>query len=246
MIALYGAPQSPRLGDLGVGTPDQASARLVRQAAPYRAGGKPVLPALWLVATIAHSRPGLDGFYRERQSPATIRRYLAAARKANALLVLDVQPGRADLMGEVRALLAFLRQPDVGLAIDPQWAVGPDQVPAAALGRLDAAQVNRVSALIAAEIRRRDLPQKLLVVHQFAPELISGRERLRSRPGVALVIDVNATGSAAEKADLYAKLAPAAAGIFAGVNLFYRDDDELMTPAEILRLRPQPDVVVYE
>ena len=31
-----------------------------------------------------------------------------------------------------------------------------------------------------------------------------------------------------------------------GFKLFYREDAGLMSPREVLRLRPAPDVVVYE
>ena len=59
-----------------------------------------------------------------RQTSSTIDRYLAAARKAKALLILDIQPGRASFMSEVKAYRHWLEQPDVGLAIDPEWSRG--------------------------------------------------------------------------------------------------------------------------
>ena len=31
-----------------------------------------------------------------------------------------------------------------------------------------------------------------------------------------------------------------------GFKLFYREDTNLMTPRQVLRLQPPPDVVVYE
>ena len=31
-----------------------------------------------------------------------------------------------------------------------------------------------------------------------------------------------------------------------GFKLFYREDTKLMTPRQVLRLQPPPDVVVYE
>jgi hypothetical protein len=31
-----------------------------------------------------------------------------------------------------------------------------------------------------------------------------------------------------------------------GFKLFYREDSDLMTPRQVLRLRPPPDVVIYE
>ncbi len=78
-----------------------------------------MLPALELIATLAQSAPGDDGLHRLRQRDATIRRHLRAARAIKGLLVLDVQPGQADFVEEVRALEPYLSQPDVGLALDP-------------------------------------------------------------------------------------------------------------------------------
>jgi hypothetical protein len=121
IVGYYGAPEDPQLGTLGIGTPDQAVRRLERQAAPYRAGGRPVMPVLELIAVVAAHDPGDGGRYSLRQPTSVIRRYLTAARRARALLVLDIQPGRSDFFTEVTRLRRWLRLPDVGLALDPEW-----------------------------------------------------------------------------------------------------------------------------
>lgn len=82
--------------------------------------GAPQADALGILG-IVNAGPGRDGKFRSRQSRAVIRRYLAAARRARALLILDVQPGRSDFVTEARALAEFLVEPDVGLALDPEW-----------------------------------------------------------------------------------------------------------------------------
>ena len=41
VVAYYGAPQDVELGALGIGRPDQAVARLEKQAKPYAAAGGP-------------------------------------------------------------------------------------------------------------------------------------------------------------------------------------------------------------
>jgi hypothetical protein len=45
------------------------------------------------------------------------------------LLVLDIQPGRSDFFTETIRLERWLREPDVGLAIDPEWRVTSSEVP---------------------------------------------------------------------------------------------------------------------
>ena len=246
LVAFYGAPQADELGALGIGTPDQAGRRLLRQARAYKRRGRPVLPVFELIAVVANGTPGRDGRYRTRQGAAVIRRYLAAARRARALLLLDVQPGHADFLAEMRALEPFLREPDVGLALDPEWHVGPGEVPGQVLGSVDAGVVNQVSDRLAAIVRERRLPEKLLVVHQFTRNMVRRKQVLRRRPGVALVLDVDGFGTQADKVAKYRELTRGAAGFPHGIKLFYREDTNLMSAREVMALRPQPQLVIYE
>jgi hypothetical protein len=247
VVGFYGAPQDRELGALGIGTPDQAARRLRQQARPYRVGDRPVLPAFELIATIAAGHPGEDGKYRNRQPAATIRRYLAAARRAKAILILDVQPGRSDFMTEIEPLLPFLEEPDVSLALDPEWHVGPSEVPGQTFGSVDASTVNRISAKLADIVARRRLPQKLLLVHQFTPNMIVGKDQLEQRPGVALVVNVDGFGGRPVKIAKYREFTRGSRGRFRnGLKLFYREDTNLLPPRHVLRLRPRPEIVVYE
>src|SRR5215208_5095949 len=111
VVAFYGAPQDKQLGELGIGPPARAARKLLRQAAPYARRTRPVLPAMELIATVAANAPGADGLYRTQQAPRTINRYLRAARRIKALLVLDIQPGHGDFMSEVQRLAPWLGQP---------------------------------------------------------------------------------------------------------------------------------------
>ena len=246
VVAFYGAPQADELGTLGIGSPKAAGRRLERQARRYRRPGRPVLPAFELIAVVANGAPGADGRYRTRQRASVIRRYLGAARRARALLLLDIQPGRADFLTEMRALEPFLREPDVGLALDPEWHVGPGEVPGRVLGSVEAGVVNAVSARLAEIVRERGLPEKLLVVHQFTRDMVRNRGRLARRPGVPLVLDVDGFGTRAQKVAKYRELTRGVRGFPVGIKLFYREDTGLMTPRQVLRLRPEPDLVVYE
>ena len=111
VVAFYGAPQSRELGALGIGTPRGAARRLARQARRYRRDDRAELPALELITVIANADPGDDGMYRSRQEDAVIRRYLRAARRAKALLLLDIQPGRSDFFTETTRLENGSRSP---------------------------------------------------------------------------------------------------------------------------------------
>jgi hypothetical protein len=246
VVAFYGAPQDPQLGVLGLGRPEQAARRLERQSRPYHRPGRPVLPAFELISTIAANAAGARGDWATRQPPKVIDRYLAAARRHRALLLLDIQPGRADFMGEVRRLRRWLEHPDVGLALDPEWRVGPGEVPGQVLGWTDAATINRVSGYLSRIVREGDLPEKLLVVHRFTHDMIRDEKALKERPGVALAINVDGFGERAIKVAKYHEFTRPRRRKPNGFKLFYEEDTNLMTPRQVMRLRPAPDLVVYE
>ena len=246
VVAFYGAPQSPELGALGIGTPDAAARRLTRQARAYERGRRrPVLPALELIAVIANADAGKDGMYRSRQPNRIIRRYLRAARRHDMLLVLDVQPGRSDFFTEVTRLERWLREPDVGLALDPEWRVTAPEVPGQVIGHVAAREVNATSAWLAQLVARHALPQKLFIVHQFTDDMVDDK-RLKRRPELAMVLNADGFGSRPVKVSKYHAFTRAARSFHQGFKLFYKEDAGLMTPAQVMRLRPSPDVVVYE
>lgn len=246
VVAYYGAPQNPALGALGVGPLPGAVAKLERQAAVYRRPGRPVIPALELIADIAKPVPFSTGLYVERQTPETLCRYLRAARAARALLVLDLQPGHADFLAEVRRLRPWLAEPDVSLALDPEWKVPEWAVPGQVIGGTDARVVNSVARELSRIVRDERLPHKLLLVHQFTPDMLENRELLRPYPGVELTLNVDGVGARPDKELAYRTLATRTDPWFHGFKLFYEEDGVVMTPREVLALLPQPGVVIYE
>ena len=246
IVAFYGAPQDEELGTLGIGSPASAARRLEKQAARYARPDRPVLPAMELIAVTAAAHPGEGGRYNTRQDDAVIRRYLRAARKAKALLVLDIQPGRSDFFTEVTRLERWLKEPDVGLAIDPEWRMGPGEVPGQVIGSVDAREVNAVSAWLSQLVERNRLPQKLFLVHQFTNDMVDDT-KLQDRRGLAMVLNADGFGTQQLKRIKYRDFTRSPRQFFGeGFKLFYREDTNLMTPRQVLRLRPPPDVVVYE
>jgi hypothetical protein len=245
VVAYYGAPQSRELGALGIGSPRGAARRLARQAKPYARKTRPVLPALELITVIANADPGEDGMYRSRQKDRVIRRYLRAARKAKALLLLDIQPGRSDFFTEATRLQKWLRQPDVGLALDPEWRVQEGEVPGQIIGHVSAREVNATSAWLSQLVVRHDLPEKLLVVHQFTDDMVPEQD-LKPRDGLAMVLNVDGFGNQAVKKAKYRDFTHQAPDFYHGFKLFYEEDTDMMRPRQVMRLRPKPVLVVYE
>jgi hypothetical protein len=245
VVAYYGAPQDKQLGALGIGTPAQAARKLERQAKGYARTSRPVLPAMELIAVVAAAHPGEDGRYNLRQPDSVIRRYLKAARKARALLILDIQPGRSDFFTETKRLRKWLKEPDVGLALDPEWRMGPGEVPGNVIGSVGAREVNATTAWLDQLVTKYDLPQKLLLIHQFTDDMIPEAE-LKERKGLAYVLNVDGFGTQTLKVAKYKNFVAQAKHFHRGFKLFYSEDVDTMTPAEVMRLSPRPDVIVYE
>ncbi len=245
VVAFYGAPQSHELGVLGIGKPDAAARRLARQAKPYGTDERPALPALELLAVIANADAGSDGMYRMQQEDSVIRRYLRAARRAKALLLLDIQPGRADFFAETTRLERWLKEPDVGLALDPEWRVGEGEVPGQVIGHVEAPEVNATSAWLAKLVAREKLPEKLLVIHQFTDDMVD-ETALKPRDGLAIVLNADGFGGRAVKREKYHAFTRQSPGFYPGFKLFFEEDEGLMSPQAVLRLKPPPAFVVYE
>ena len=246
LVGFYGAPQDEALGALGVGTPAEAGEKLIQQAKAYE-GGRPVMPVFELLATIASASPGEDGMYRTRQPHSVIQKYLTEARRNRGLLLLDIQPGRADFADEVRRLERYLDEPDVGLALDPEWRVGPQDLPGAVIGSVTATEVNEVAAGLAATVERLGLPEKLFVIHQFTDDMITSKELLVPHEGLATVLNADGFGDPPNKIAKYRQLHPRReSGFGSGFKLFYSEDLGLMSPEDVLGLKPTPDLIVYE
>jgi len=250
LVGYSGGEASKAFGRLGVGNLDTRINELERTGRGYTAGGRQMLPVLELITVIVHALPGKDGKYRSRIDDAQIARYLAAARRHKALLLLNIQPGRADFLPEVQALQRWLAEPDVGIALDPEWAVGKTQTPGRVFGRTTATELNSVAAYLSTFTRSHRLPEKAMVVHQLAPRIIQRIQDVRAHAGVQIVLSVDGIGARTDKEATWRKLVkPIPAAVHPGFKLFFEEDREhgkLMTPAQVLALKPTPDYVIYE
>jgi hypothetical protein len=247
VVAHYGTAGTGVLGVLGEGSPAQAGARLLRAAAPFAAAsGRPVLPAFELIASIAQRAPGPDGMYSTYIPDGEVQRYLAEARKVKALLILDLQPGKADFLEQARHFERFLKEPDVGLALDPEWKLYGGQLPGKQIGAVDAATVNRVSAWLAQLREDNRLPEKLFLLHQFRDFMITARQTVVARPGLATVVHLDGFGTQRVKRDVYTALALRTGRIHNGLKLFLDEDTDLLTPREAMAFAPRPELITSQ
>jgi hypothetical protein len=246
VVAYYGTPSTDVLGVLGEQGPKQASARLLEQSRPYKVEGRPVLPAFELIATVASHSPGTDGDYNLSLGHALISRYLAAVRKIKGLLIIDVQPGTDTFLEEVKPYERFLKEPDVGLALDSEWRWGAGETPAETTGHTSAAEINEVSAWLADLSKKNDLPQKLLAVHAFATGMVRERHRIKAHPRLALTFHIDGFGGRAAKLSKYGVLKTERKGFYNGFKLFYEEDVNMFSPTEVLEIKPRPDLITYQ
>ena len=143
------------------------------------------------------------------------------------MLLLNVQPGRSDFLTEVKTLDRWLAEPDVGLALDPEWAMGPGQIPGRTYGSTTGKELNAVGAHVAAIVKAHDLPQKAIIYHQVAVSVVKHESDLKSYPGVAWVKSVDGIGSRAEKTNTYNVVNQRTPDfVHAGFKLFFHEDQQ--------------------
>jgi len=248
IVAYYGNPLSPVLGRLGEPPPDEMIARLRRTVAYYTAAdpSRPVKPALELIAPLAQGSPGEDGLYRARMSSDLMEQVSGWAGDNDLLLILDVQVGRSSVADELPELLPYLKRPHTHLALDPEFAMGPSQVPGQAIGSLDAADVNVAIRTLAEVVTAEQLPPKVLIVHRFLPSMLTNVDAIESDPRVQVVMDMDGFGSPSVKISKYGTFVRDVGDYFGGIKLFYNYDTPLMPPEDVLALDPSPDVVIYQ
>jgi hypothetical protein len=238
LVAFYGAAEPGAIGVVGTTPPARMRHQARRAARPFRMVFPRVQPVHELIVTVADRGPGRDGDYSHHIAADRVRRYVRSAHRHRALLLLDVQPGRAGFLDSVRPWEWALRDPWVGLALDPEWRVGARQRPAGVIGSVGAAEVNRTSRWLARLVRRHHLPEKLFVLHQFTPSMIRDIGRIRSREGLAMVQHADGVGTRPEK--LYSLHAIARPGQFTmGLKVFYYVDTHRFRPADVRRIRPR-------
>ncbi len=245
MIGLYGNGSGPALGVLGEQTPEESATRVANLASTWKSFGRPVLGTFEFIATTAQAAPGGDGLYRARATDADIQRYLDVARANGLYLVLDIQPGRSDFLTETKVYEKFLKEPNVGIALDPEWHVGPGSLPGVSIGSVTAAEVNEVSNYLAKIVTDNHLPQKLFVLHQFQRRMIPDRELVVNRAGLATTFHMDGFGSQSEKLATWG-FTQANTPFHNGFKLFLRQDTNLFTPAQVSALSPRVDLVTYQ
>ncbi len=248
ILTHYGHPHDPQMGIIGEYSIEEIHEQLIAEASTYEAAdpNRPVKLAFELIATVAQPTPGEDGSYILDTDIPTLTEYVDYADENDMLVFLDLQIGRGTVAAEIEKIRSLLERPNVHLALDPEFAVAEGETPGDHIGELSADSITYAQETLAQISADADIPPKVLIVHQFREDMILGKERIAPVPGVQLVIDADGFGAPELKTDVYNILVRDEPIEFAGVKLFYRQDKPLMSAAEILALRPAPDLIIYQ
>lgn len=226
----------------------------IKQVGKQYEYGKKIMPVFEFIPVVVHGSPQNDGSYRTRVKPKEVQYYLDAARRCGALLLLNIQPGRSEFMPEMKFYEEFLKQPDVGVALDPEWAMDPGEVPGVNLGRTDGPELNEAAEYLSELVVANNLPEKVMVFHQFNEAAVEKMRGLKPHEGVVEIRSIDGLGGPEAKTEKYnALVKKQPPWIYPGFKLFYKEDADtsawgsrVMTPKEVMKLKPRPDYVLYE
>jgi hypothetical protein len=248
LVAIYGHPGDENLGVLGE-QPLDAAVQRARDVASHYTGIGPgsVIPTFEIIATVASSDAGADGDFSSESSLDHIRPWVDAAGAAGFYVVLDLQPGYTDFLTQAKRYEELLAQPHVGLALDPEWRLAPGERHVRDIGQVTAAEVNTVAVWLAELSRLHQLPQKLLVLHQFRTDMLPDRASIRVEPELALVVQMDGLGTQDVKLGTWQAITTTAPpGTYFGWKNFYEEDSPIRSPAETLALVPSPVYISYQ
>lgn len=246
LVTWYGNPHTGLMGVLGQYSGDDLASRLQRQADAYAEfTTKKVVPAYELIAVVAQDSAGTDGTWRRRETKDVIDGMLQDARAHGFKLILDIQPGHSTVQDEIEYLRPWLEQPDVYLALDPEFDMWKGQTPGEQIGHMNSDEVNYAITYLDQLIAQKALPPKVLIVHQFTMNMLPDKENITSGQMIDLVLDMDGFGSQWLKNDTW-KAVMAEPLQYSGIKLFYDQDPGMFTPEEAMKLDPTPSVVVYQ
>ncbi|MDR2783894.1 MAG: hypothetical protein LBB48_08680 [Treponema sp.] len=259
ILAYYGHPNSVNMGILGRYSMEELDAQLTKLAAEYKkAGGRNVITAFYIIYGTVWPEGEIGIINNE-----LLMKYINYAQKHNMLVFIDHQIGKYDPIAAIRRMLPYLKYPNVHLALDPEWRTTK---PMKEIGTVTAAEINQVQQVIEEYLKINNIPgERMLVIHQFKPWMISNRAELKSSfSKVRLVHCADGFGSPAQKIGSYKANAfddynaehpvkPTLNMPVKAFKLFYNFsipgagfDRPLLTPKDVYALNPRPYVIMYQ
>ncbi len=248
IVAYYGTPLSNLMGILGESEPEAMMEQLIEQTQAYSDADpeRPAIPMIEFIASIAQRDPGPEGLYVGQADPEVIEEYVRLAEENDALLMLDVQLGRATVMQEIEILEEFLKEPNVHLAIDTEYSIDEGQVPGVDLGTVDGAEIQEAVEYLDELVERENIPDKMLMVHQFQEGIVTGKEAIQPTENVQVALHADGFGAPEDKFAKYGQLVRDEPIQYGGFKVFYQQDTPVLEPEQVLALDPVPAIVTYQ
>ena len=251
MIALYGTP-----GDRGARLAGRAGPRRVdrpraRTSSPSTSRHSDLTGRARHSRSSRRSRPrqaGADGDYSnevdDRQDPPVGRRregrgHLRHARPA-------ARPDRLPHPGQaVRG--AARRSRTSASRSTPSGGCSPGQVHLVQIGSVERRRDQPGGDWLAGLTRERNLPQKVLMLHQFRTSMIVGRERLNTaHDELALMVHADGFGTQGMKRDTWNALRQSSPNVYWGWKNFIDEDRPMLDPAQTMQVSPDIVFVSYQ
>jgi hypothetical protein len=252
ILSFYGNLYSKQMGILGELPPAQMLAKLQKEVTNWQAADSAieVIPALHYIAVTAQQYPGKGNKHRLRMPFHQIDSVINMAARINAIVFVDVQVGLSTFQEEIPELEKYLKMPQMHLGIDPEFSMKGGQAPGKVIGTVDAKDINYVSEYLAKLVKENNLPPKVLVVHRFTRNMVTNYKQIKTRPEVQIVMDMDGWGGPTLKYSSYQQYIHREPVQFTGFKLFYKNDvrnnTRLLTPKEVLALKPQPMYIQYQ
>lgn len=254
IISFYGHPSTETMGILGSGSKEDVLARLQAQTAEFTAidPETPYVMAFEIIATVAQPNPGPEGTYLLYTGDEWIGEYVDFTAQNNMILILDLQIGHNTIENEINRVRHWLAYPHVHVALDPEFATAandiprPDRVPGTLIGEISGYQVQTAIDMVAEIVAEHNIPNKILIVHQFEDEMIYEKHVIETKPGVDLVVDMDGFGPPENKIGGYNHFVRDELIQYGGIKLFYEQDVPMIDPVTLLGLTPPPAVIIYQ
>lgn len=254
VVTYYGNLYSKRMGALGEYAPKEMLRMLYSEVAKWEKidPKTPVQPALHYIAVVAAGDPGKDGKYRNRMPDKQIDSVLTIAKmKKNMIVFLDIQVALSTIREELPRLEKYLKMPNVHLGIDPEFSMKGGILPGKKIGTYDASEINYVSDYLAKLVKQNNLPPKIFVIHRFTKKMVTNYQNIKLRPEVQVVMHMDGWGEPELKMGTHRHFIYSEPVQFTGFKVFYKNDlkkapNRLMTPAELMKLKPQPSYIQYQ
>ncbi|KND47904.1 MAG: Phosphonate ABC transporter phosphate-binding periplasmic component [Parcubacteria bacterium C7867-004] len=253
IIAYYGNFYSTKMGILGEYEKPVVLQKMKQEIARWETAdpGVKVMPAIEYIAVVAQDNPGKSGMYRARMPDDQTDMAVAMAKEIDGIVILDIQVGLSTVQSEIPALDAYLSMPQVHLALDPEFSMKGGEKPGTVIGSLNSSDINYAIQYLSDLVREHNLPPKVLIVHRFTQAMVKNAELIKPTPEVQVVMVMDGWGSPARKIGTYKSFIYPEPVQFTGFKLFYKNDlkppsERLLTPAELLKLTPQPMFVQYQ